>query len=113
MIERVHYPALKSHPDHSIARRQMTGFGGVVSFEIRGTLETASKFVDALRIPYIAPSLGGAESLVEQPTVVSYWDQTPEQRTALGIKDNLVRYSCGIENTEDLLADVEQALERI
>ena len=113
MIERVHYPALKSHPDHSIARRQMTGFGGVVSFEIRGTLETASKFVDALRIPYIAASLGGAESLVEQPTVVSYWDQTPEQRAALGIKDNLVRYACGIENTEDLLADVEQALERI
>ena len=59
--------------------RQMSGFGGVVSFEVRGSLETASKFIDALRIPYIAPSLGGVESLVEQPTVVSYWDKTPER----------------------------------
>ncbi len=112
-VERTHYPGLESHPDHEIARRQMEGFGGVVSFEIRGDLQAASKFIDALRIPYIAPSFGGVESLVEQPTVMSYWDQPPEERTRLGIRDNLVRYSCGLENAEDLIADVEQALERI
>ncbi len=111
-IERVHYPGLESHRDHEVAKRQMKGFGGVVSFELRGTLETASKFVDALRIPYIAPSLGGVESLVEQPTVVSYWDKTPGERAELGIRDNLVRYSCGVEDTEDLIRDIEQALLR-
>ena len=112
-VERVHYPGLESHPDHSIAKEQMRGYGGVISFEIPGGLETASKFIDALRIPYIAPSLGGVESLVEQPTVMSYWDQTPEQRAKIGIRDNLVRYACGIEETDDLLADIEQALDRI
>jgi cystathionine gamma-synthase len=112
-VERVHYPGLESHPDHGVAREQMSGYGGVVSFEIPGGLEAASKFVDALRIPYIAPSLGGVESLVEQPTVISYWDQTPEQRAEIGIRDNLVRYSCGIEDIADLIADIDQALERI
>jgi cystathionine gamma-synthase len=111
-IERVHYPGLESHRDHAVAKRQMKGFGGVVSFEVRGTLETASKFIDALRIPYIAPSLGGVESLVEQPTVVSYWDKTPAERAELGIRDNLVRYSCGVEDTDDLIRDIEQALLR-
>jgi cystathionine gamma-synthase len=112
-VERVHYPGLETHPDHEVARNQMRGFGGVVSFEVRGDLQSASKFIDALRIPYIAPSLGGVESLVEQPTVMSYWDQTPEERARIGIRDNLVRYSCGLENVEDLIADVEQALERV
>ena len=111
-IERVHYPGLESHRDHAVAKRQMKGFGGVVSFEVRGTLESASKFIDALRIPYIAPSLGGVESLVEQPTVVSYWDKTPAERAELGIRDNLVRYSCGVEDTDDLIRDIEQALDR-
>ena len=64
-------------------------------------------------LPYIAPSLGGVESLIEQPTVVSYWDQGPEKRAALGIKDNLIRFSCGIEDVEDIWADMEQALARI
>lgn len=109
-IERVHYPGLESHSEHAIARRQMSGFGGVISFEVRGSLESASKFIDALRIPYIAPSLGGVETLVEQPTIVSYWDKTPEERAALGIRDNLVRYSCGIEDAEDLIRDLDQAL---
>ncbi len=112
-VERVHYPGLPSHPDHEVAVAQMSGYGGVVSFQVRGSLESASKFVDALRIPYIAPSLGGTESLVEQPTVVSYWDQSPEERAKLGIEDNLVRFSCGVEDADDLLADVEQALERV
>jgi cystathionine gamma-synthase len=112
-IERVHYPGLESHRDHAVAKRQMKGFGGVVSFEVRGSLETASKFIDALRIPYIAPSLGGVESLVEQPTVVSYWDKTPAERAELGIRDNLVRYSCGVEDGDDLISDIDQALLRV
>jgi cystathionine gamma-synthase len=113
-IERVHYPGLASHPDHAVAKRQMrNGFGGMVSFEVRGGLEGASKLIDALRVPYIAPSMGGVESLVEQPTVISYWDKTPAERAELGIRDNLVRFSCGIEDAEDLLRDLEQALERV
>jgi cystathionine gamma-synthase len=112
-IERVHYPGLASHRDHAVAARQMSGFGGVVSFEVRGTLESASKFIDALRIPYIAPSLGGVETLVEQPTVISYWDKSPEERAALGIRDNLVRYSCGVEDADDLIRDIDQALLRV
>ncbi|HTO09210.1 MAG TPA: aminotransferase class I/II-fold pyridoxal phosphate-dependent enzyme [Myxococcota bacterium] len=113
-IERVHYPGLPSHPDHAVAKRQMrNGFGGMVSFEVRGGLEGASKLIDALRVPYIAPSMGGVESLVEQPTVISYWDKTPAERAQLGIRDNLVRFSCGIEDADDLLRDLEQALERV
>jgi cystathionine gamma-synthase len=112
-IERVHYPGLPSHRDHTVARRQMSGFGGMVSFEVRGGLDGASKLIDALRVPYIAPSMGGVESLIEQPTIISYWDKTPEEREQLGIRDNLVRFSCGIEDTDDLLRDLEQALERV
>jgi len=112
-IERVHYPGLPSHPDHHIAKEQMKGFGGVVSFEVRGDLWTTAKFVDGVRIPYIAPSLGGVETLIEQPTVISYWDQGPEKRAAYGIKDNLIRYSCGIEDIENLWDDISQSLEQI
>jgi cystathionine gamma-synthase len=111
-IDRVHYPGLESHPDFRVAGSQMSGFGCVVSFEVHGDLQAASKFVDALRLPYIAPSLAGVESLVEQPTVMSYWDQSPEKRAEIGIRDNLVRYSCGIEEADDIIDDVRQALER-
>jgi cystathionine gamma-synthase len=109
-IRRVYYPGLTSHPSHAIARQQMRGFGGVVSFEIDGTLQQTSAFLDALRLPYIAPSLGGVESLVEQPALMSYYELTPEERQRLGIGDALVRYAAGIEDTDDLLTDVEQAL---
>jgi cystathionine gamma-synthase len=109
-IERVWYPGLPSHPDHAIARAQMNGFGGVVSFEVAGSLEDTSRFIDATRIPYIAPSLGGVESLIEQPAIISYYDRTPEERAALGIRDSLVRFAVGIEDGADLLADLEQAL---
>lgn len=112
-VRRVWYPGLPSHPHHDIARRYMRGFGGVVSFEIDGTDEETRRFVDALRIPRIAPSLGGVESLVEQPAIMSYYEMDPEDRLALGITDQLVRLSVGIEDTEDLIADLEQALERI
>lgn len=109
-IVRVHYPGLPSHPDHAIAVQQMTGFGGVISFEVDGDLWKTAKLLDNMKLPYIAPSLGGVESLIEQPTVVSYWDQGPEKRKELGIKDNLVRYSCGIECFNDVWADFQQSL---
>lgn len=109
-IERVWYAGLASHPDHAVAVSQMSGFGGVVSFEVQGDLMTTAKFIDALQIPYIAPSLGGVESLIEQPAIMSYYEKTTEERLAVGIKDNLVRFAVGIEDTLDLLEDLEQAL---
>lgn len=110
LIERVWYPGLKSHPEHDVAVSQMDGFGGVISFEVAGDLHTTGKFIDALRIPYIAPSLGGVESLIEQPALMSYYEKTTEERLALGIKDNLVRFAVGIEDTNDILDDLDQAL---
>ncbi|HYO89727.1 MAG TPA: aminotransferase class I/II-fold pyridoxal phosphate-dependent enzyme [Candidatus Limnocylindrales bacterium] len=109
-IDRVWYPGLPEHPDHSIAALQMNGYGGVVTFEVKGDLKTTSDFIDRLRIPYIAPSLGGVESLIEQPALISYYDKSTEERLALGMKDNLVRFAVGIEDTDDLLDDLEQGL---
>ena len=90
----------------------MRGFGGVVSFEVKGDLDAASRTVDACRIPYIAASLGGAESLIEQPAIMSFYELTTEERLEIGIKDNLIRYAVGIEDADDLIADVAQALDR-
>src|SRR5207244_3412795 len=104
-------PGLPSHPNHEIARRQMRGFGGVVTFEVQGDLDTASRVVDACRIPRIAPSLGGVESLVEQPALMSFYELTTEERLQIGIKDNLIRYSVGIEDADDLIADLAAALD--
>jgi cystathionine gamma-synthase len=112
-IERVWYPGLEVHPDYNIAAAQMSGFGGVVSFEVAGDLKTTSQFIDHLKIPYIAPSLGGVESLIEQPALMSYYEKSTEERLALGIKDNLVRFAIGIEDTDDILNDLEQALASI
>lgn len=112
-IKRVHYPGLKSHPHHNVAVDQMKGFGGVVSFEVDARLEEISSFIDACRIPYIAPSLGGAESLIEQPALMSFYELSTEERLAIGIKDNLVRFSIGLEDADDLIADLEQALRKL
>jgi cystathionine gamma-synthase len=112
-VGRVWYPGLASHPDHAVARAQMLGFGGVVSFEIDGSLEATSRLVDALEIPILAPSLGGCETLVEQPALMSYYEFSTEERLAVGIKDNLVRLSLGVEDASDLIADLAQALDRI
>ncbi|MFQ3537081.1 MAG: PLP-dependent aspartate aminotransferase family protein [Aggregatilineales bacterium] len=109
-IERVWYPGLPSHPDHAIAKKQMSGFGGVVSFTVRGSLEETSRFIDAMQIPYIAPSLGGVDSLIEQPALMSYFEKTPEERLEVGITGNLVRFAIGVEDADDLIADLEQAL---
>ncbi len=112
-ISHVHYPGLANHPDHEIAVRQMKGYGGVVSFEVDGDLWRTAALIDAVKLPYIAPSLGGVESLIEQPTVISYWDQGPEKRAQVGIKDNLIRFSCGVEPLEDIWDDMKQALDQI
>ncbi|PRW58599.1 cystathionine gamma-synthase [Chlorella sorokiniana] len=112
-VRRVYYPGLASHPDHEIAKQQMSGFGGVVSFEIEGDRQKTSQFVDAACLPYMGPSLGGTESLIGQPAVMTYFDLGQAGREAIGIGENLVRYSCGVEDVEDLWADLEQALARI
>ncbi len=112
-VERVHYPGLSSHPEHALAVQQMRGFGGVVSFEVKGDLTTASRLVDACRIPRIAPSLGGVESLIEQPALMSFYELTTEERLQVGIKDTLIRYSVGVEDADDLIADLTQALDRM
>jgi cystathionine gamma-synthase len=112
-VRRVWYPGLESHPDHPTAARVMRGFGGVVTFELETDLEGAMRFVDACRIPYIAPSLGGVESLIEMPVTMSFWDLPREKRMEMGITDSLIRYSCGIEDADDLIADLEQALRAI
>jgi cystathionine gamma-synthase len=90
----------------------MRGFGGVVSFEVRGDLDAASRVVDGCTIPYIAASLGGVESLIEQPAIMSFYELTTEERLEIGIKDNLIRYAVGIEDADDLIGDLAQALDR-
>ncbi len=112
-VERVWYPGLKSHPDHVVAHAQMLGYGGVVSFEVDGDLDDTSRLVDSLHLPIIAASLGGVETLVEQPALMSYYELSTEERLAVGIKDNLVRLSLGVEDAADLIADLGQALQQI
>jgi cystathionine gamma-synthase len=112
-VKQVWYPGLASHPHHAIAKRQMRGFGGVVTFELDVDMAATGRFIDALRIPRIAPSLGGVESLVEQPALMSFFELTSEERLAVGMRDSLVRYAVGIEDTEDILADVAQALAQL
>ena len=112
-VRRVWYPGLESHPANEIAKRAMLGFGGVVTFEIDTDLAGAIRFIDATRIPYQAPSLGGVESLIELPVIMSFWDYTPEQRQSWGITDSLVRLACGVEAQEDLIADIDQALSHV
>jgi len=112
-VRRVWYPLLPSHPDFETASRTMRGAGGVVTFDLEADLEGAMRFTDACRVPYIAPSLGGVESLIEMPVTMSFWDVEREERLKLGITDSLVRLSCGVEDVEDLLADLEQALRAI
>ena len=109
-IERVYYPGLRSHSTHAFARAQMGGFGGVVSFVVKGGLGAAGRFVDRVKLPRIGPSFGGVEALIEQPAVMSYYGMTTEERAAVGIADGLVRLSVGVEEADDLVADLEQAL---
>jgi cystathionine gamma-synthase len=111
-VEKVYYPGLASHPYHEVAQRQMHGCGGVVTFLVKDAdWRATGNIVDTVRIPRIAPSMGGVESLIEQPLVMSYYQCTPEERQAFGIPDNMIRLSCGIENADDLIADLAQAFE--
>ena len=120
-IERVWHPSLPSHPDHNVAHAQMDGFGGLVSFEVQSQgpsgsetdLEAASRMIDSVNIPLIAPSFGGVETLIEQPALMSYYELSTEERLAQGMKDNLVRLSLGVEDTHDIIADLGQALDKI
>jgi len=112
-VKQVWYPLLESHPDHETAKQVLRGGGGVVTFDLDTNLDGAIRFTDACRIPYIAPSFGGVESLVEMPAIMSFWDIEREERLKMGITDTLIRYSCGIEECDDLIADLEQALNAI
>jgi cystathionine gamma-synthase len=109
-IERVFYPMLESHPSHAIARMQMRGGGGVVSFIVKGGRGAASRLVDAVKIPKIAASLGGVESLIEQPAIMSYSELSPEELAKIGIDPALIRLALGIEDSNDLVRDFERAL---
>jgi cystathionine gamma-lyase len=110
-IARVHYPGLSDHPQHALARRQMNGFGGMVTFSVRGGLTEARRFLERCRVFVCAESLGGVESLAEHPALMTHASLPAEMRATLGIDDSLVRLSVGIEDVADLIADVEQALD--
>ena len=109
-IEQVIYPGLKSHPQHELAKKQMSGFGGMISIILRGSINNAKRFLSATKLFSLAESLGGVESLIEHPAIMTHASIPPENREALGIRDGLVRLSVGIEDVEDLIADLSQAL---
>ena len=109
-IKRVYYPGLPSHPHYDVAKKQMKGFGGVVTFEVKDDTEYALKFLSGLKIINIGPSLGGVESLITHPATVSYYKVPREERISLGITDGLIRLAVGVENVEDIIADIDQAL---
>lgn len=112
-VSRVLYPGLSSHPDHRLASRLMSGFGGMVSFVLEGGGRAANKFMKRLELAAVAPSLGGVETLVSQPRYTSHASLSPRERDALGIPDGFVRVSVGIESVDDVIQDLEQALEAL
>ena len=109
-IERVYYPGLASHPQHDLARRQMEGFGGMVTMVLKGGLDEARRFLERCHFFALAESLGGVESLIEHPAIMTHASIPAEQRAALGISDSLCRLSVGIEDVDDLIADLAAAL---
>lgn len=109
-IARVHYPGLASHPDHAVAKQVLDGFGGMVGLELAGGGEAAARFVRALKVAKLAPSLGGVETLISEPRYTSHAGMSPERRAANGIRDGFIRVSLGIEDAHDIIADFEQAL---
>jgi len=108
-VERVLYPGLASHPQHELARRQMTGFGGMISFYLRGDLDAARRFLSAVRVFTLAESLGGVESLIEHPAIMTHASVPRENREKLGIADGFIRVSVGVEHVDDLIADLDRA----
>jgi len=111
-VDRVNYPGLPDHPGHDRARELLEGFGGMVSFELKGGLGAAERFMQRVTIPIVAPSLGGVETLVTLPATTSHAGMSAEERKAAGIGDSLIRLSVGIEDTRDLIDDFENALTR-
>ena len=109
-VRKVIYPGLSSHPQHELAKRQMTGFGGIVTFFIKGGLEAARKFLERVKVFSLAESLGGVESLIEHPAIMTHASLPKEVREKIGISDELIRVSVGIEHVDDLLSDLKQAL---
>ena len=110
MVEQVNYPGLASHPGHDIAKQQMSGFGGMLSFSVKGGLEAIKLFLPKLQFAHMAANLGCVETVVGPPVTTSHVECSAEERAAAGIPEGLVRYSAGIEDIEDLIADLEQAL---
>jgi len=110
LVEAVYYPGLESHPQHELAKKQMKGFGAMMSIRIKGNLDTSNKFLSSLKIFTLAESLGGVECLCELPCIMTHAAVPPEQRAKLGITDTLIRLSVGIEETEDIINDLDQAL---
>ncbi len=109
-VSKVNYPGLKTHPQHELAKEQMTGFGGVLSFEIKGRMEDAMKFTESLKVATLGASLGGVETLVSQPATLTHLQLSPEERKKTGMPDTLIRVAVGVEDAEDLIKDFEQAL---
>jgi cystathionine gamma-lyase len=109
-IEKVIYPGLKSHPQHELAKKQMCGFGGMISVYLKGGLKPATKLVENVKVFALAESLGGVESLIEHPAIMTHASIPSDRRAEIGISDGLVRLSVGIENIKDLLLDLEEAL---
>ena len=112
-VAKVFYPGLTSHGNHEIARRQMTGFGGVLSFELEGGFDTVKSFLPRLRYANLAANLGAVETVAGPPATTSHVESTAEERAASGIPEALIRYSAGIEDVEDLIADLRQALDSL
>jgi len=109
-ISKVIYPGLTSHPQHALAKKQMSGFGGMISCEVAGGLEASKRLMTRTRIFLCAESLGGFESLVNHPAIMTHASVEPEARRKLGITDGLIRLSVGVEHVDDLIADLEQAM---
>jgi cystathionine gamma-lyase len=109
-VERVIYPGLKSHPQHALAKKQMDGFGGIVSVEVKGGLRKARKMLERCELFALAESLGGVESLIEHPAIMTHASIPPANRKRLGISDGLIRLSVGVEDSADLRSELERAL---
>jgi len=111
-VKKVYYPFLKNHPHYDVAKEQMSGGGGVVTFDIKGTINDAKRLLDRLKLCYIGPSLGGVETLITHPALVSYYDYPRKERYKLGITDTLFRLAVGIEDAEDIIYDLKQGLKK-
>jgi cystathionine gamma-lyase len=112
-VERVVYPGLKSHPQHAIAKKQMLGYGGMITFFLKGDIKKSNKFLSTVKLFALAESLGGVESLIEHPAIMTHASIPKPIREKLGITDNLIRLSVGIENVDDLIDDLEMGFSAI